>query len=185
MSALPPIADIPRRNLNVRFSNRPVGVKRFQTIHNTVSRSLASTRFSSETAHRPFHHGIRGRGGSIFRATLPAAKRVIATCEAISPKSAKGEERSCARLSGLCDCANDCYPPCLGLPNLQVINRDVHVVKSADEAAYRQSTRSLSLKTRVIEGNCGSRAQSPALAAHGARSYLCDWSAMVGGDDPH
>ena len=71
-----------------------------------------------------------------------------------------------------------------GLPNLRVISRDVHVVKSADEAAYRQSTRSLSLKSRVIEWNCGSRAQSPALAAHCARSYLWVWSAMVGGDDP-
>ena len=162
-----------------------LGSSTFRLSTITVSTSLASTPFSSETAHRPFDHGIRGRGGAIFGAALPAAKRVIATCEAISPTSAEGEERSCARLSRLCDCANDCYPPCLGLPNLQVINRDVHVVKSADEAAYRQSTRSLSLKTRVIEGNCGSRAQSPALAAHGARSYLCDWSAMVGGDDPH
>jgi hypothetical protein len=32
MSALPPKADIRRRQLNVRFSNRPFGVKRFQTI---------------------------------------------------------------------------------------------------------------------------------------------------------
>ena len=69
-----------------------------------------------------------------------------------------------------------------GLPNVRVINRDVHVVKSADEAAYGQSTRSLSLKSRVIERNCGSRAQSPALAAHCARSYLWVWSAMVGGE---
>jgi hypothetical protein len=33
MSALPPKADIAERNWDVRFSNRPVGVKRFQTIH--------------------------------------------------------------------------------------------------------------------------------------------------------
>ena len=48
-----------RRFLNVRFSNRPFGVKHFQAIH----------RFIVDVAHglallfglaRPFHHGIRG-----------------------------------------------------------------------------------------------------------------------------
>jgi 5-methylcytosine-specific restriction endonuclease McrA len=29
-----------------------------------------------------------------------------------------------------------------GLPNLQVINRDVHLAKTVDEAVYRKSTRS-------------------------------------------
>ena len=29
--------------------------------------SLTGSRFSSESAPRPFHHGIRGRGGTIFR----------------------------------------------------------------------------------------------------------------------
>ncbi len=33
MSALPPVADIDRQFWNVRFSNRPVWVKRFQTVH--------------------------------------------------------------------------------------------------------------------------------------------------------
>ena len=33
MSALPPKADIGTQSCDVRFSNRPVGVKRFQTIH--------------------------------------------------------------------------------------------------------------------------------------------------------
>jgi hypothetical protein len=33
MSALPPKADIEGRQFDVRFSNRPVGVKRFQTHH--------------------------------------------------------------------------------------------------------------------------------------------------------
>jgi hypothetical protein len=45
---------------NVRFSNRPVGVKRFQTIHRysvDVSRGLV---LLSGMAPRPFHHGIRG-----------------------------------------------------------------------------------------------------------------------------
>ena len=33
MSALPPKADIRIDHQDVRFSNRPVGVKRFQTVH--------------------------------------------------------------------------------------------------------------------------------------------------------
>jgi hypothetical protein len=32
----------------------------------TVSMSLAGSCFSSESAPGPFHHGIRGRGGTIF-----------------------------------------------------------------------------------------------------------------------
>jgi hypothetical protein len=50
----------------VRFSNRPVRVKRFQTLHDTGSMSLAGSCFSTDSALRPFHHGIRRRGGTIF-----------------------------------------------------------------------------------------------------------------------
>ena len=57
---------------NVRFSNRPFWVKRFQTIHGTVSMSLAGSCFSSESAPGPFHHGVRERGGTIFWAALPS-----------------------------------------------------------------------------------------------------------------
>jgi hypothetical protein len=38
-----------------------------------VSTSLAGSCFSPESAHRPFHHGVRRRGGTIFVATLPWA----------------------------------------------------------------------------------------------------------------
>ena len=55
---------------NVRFSNRPVGVKRFQTSPIAGSMSSAGSRFSTESAPGPFHHGIRGRGGTLF-ATVP------------------------------------------------------------------------------------------------------------------
>ena len=60
---------------NVGFSNRPFGVKRFQTITTSVSMSLAGSCFSSESAPRPFHHGIRRRGGTIFGAALPLEQR--------------------------------------------------------------------------------------------------------------
>src|SRR5262249_24260063 len=47
--------------------------KRFQTLHDAGSMSLAGSCFSTESALRPFHHGIRRRGGTIFVATLPSA----------------------------------------------------------------------------------------------------------------
>ena len=42
-----------------------------------VSMSLAGSRFSSELAQGPFHHGVRGRGGTIFTAALPSNRRQI------------------------------------------------------------------------------------------------------------
>ena len=65
MSALPSIAAIGWRLGYVRFSNRPVWVKRFQTSIAAVSMSLTGSCFSSESAPGPFHYGIRGRGGTI------------------------------------------------------------------------------------------------------------------------
>src|SRR5512132_701733 len=43
----------------------------------TVSMSLTGSCFSSESAPRPFHHGIRGRGGTIFTAALPSYERQV------------------------------------------------------------------------------------------------------------
>ena len=50
-----------------------------------LSLSLAGSCFSTESAHRPFHHRIRRRGGTIFQATLPiAVGRSKRTCELTS-----------------------------------------------------------------------------------------------------
>src|ERR1044072_3336304 len=38
-----------------------------------VSMSLTGSCFSSDSALRPFQYGIRERGGTIFRSTLPSA----------------------------------------------------------------------------------------------------------------
>jgi hypothetical protein len=55
-----------------RFSNRPFRVKRFQTIHHYSVDVASRARASLRNRHQgPFHHGIRGRGGTIFRAALP------------------------------------------------------------------------------------------------------------------
>src|SRR6187399_2197244 len=42
-----------------------------------VSMSLTGSRFSSESAPRPFHHGIRERGGAISQAALPSDERQV------------------------------------------------------------------------------------------------------------
>src|SRR5262249_16065691 len=60
-------------SVDVRFSNRPSRVKHFQGYPPTpASMSLTCSRFSSDSAPRPFHHGIRRRGGTILWATLPS-----------------------------------------------------------------------------------------------------------------
>ena len=53
------------------------GSSTFRLSTATVSMSLAGSCFSSESAPRPFHHGIRGRGGTIFWAALPSDERRV------------------------------------------------------------------------------------------------------------
>src|SRR6476469_1932557 len=47
-----------------------LGSSAFRLSTTAVSMSLTGSRFSSESAPRPFHHGIRGRGGAISYAAL-------------------------------------------------------------------------------------------------------------------
>src|SRR6476620_420729 len=54
-----------------------LGSSAFRPSTTTVSTSLAGSCFSSESAPRPFHHGIRVRGGTIFRAALPSIERQV------------------------------------------------------------------------------------------------------------
>ena len=54
-----------------------VGSSAFRLSTTTVATSLAGSCFSTESAQRPFHHGIRRRGGTIFRAALPSDKRQV------------------------------------------------------------------------------------------------------------
>ena len=61
---------MPAAPIDVRFSNRPSGSSTFRLSTTPVSMSLAGSRFSSDSAPRPFHHGIRRRGGTIFWSTL-------------------------------------------------------------------------------------------------------------------
>jgi len=97
MSALPSEADIRASLQHVCFSNRPFGVKRFQTIHHHVSMSLAGSCFSSESAPAPFHHGIRRRGGTIFgRPCRQSNGRTKQTCELTSSIVPRGTSFHCS-----------------------------------------------------------------------------------------
>ena len=51
------------------------GSSTFRLSTSAVSMSLTGSCFSSESAPRPFHHGIRRRGGTIFGAALPSLGR--------------------------------------------------------------------------------------------------------------
>jgi hypothetical protein len=68
---------------HVRFSNRPAEVKRFQAIHHNSVEVAREHTLLFGIGTRPFHHGIRGRGGTIFGATLPDG-RSKRTCELTS-----------------------------------------------------------------------------------------------------
>jgi ABC-type uncharacterized transport system substrate-binding protein len=52
-----------------------LGSSTFRLSTTAVSMSLTGSCFSSESAPRPFHHGIRRRGGTIFWSALPPGKR--------------------------------------------------------------------------------------------------------------
>jgi hypothetical protein len=52
-----------------------LGSSTFRLSTYAVSMSLTGSRFSSESAPRPFHHGIRGQGGTISTAALPSVER--------------------------------------------------------------------------------------------------------------
>ena len=62
-----------------------LGSSTFRLSTAAVSMSLAGSCFSSESALGPFHHGIRGRGGTIYWAALPSdERRSKRTCELTS-----------------------------------------------------------------------------------------------------
>src|SRR3974390_784555 len=49
-----------------------LGSSTFRLSTSAVSMSLTGSRFSSDSALRPFQYGIRGRGGTIYYAALPS-----------------------------------------------------------------------------------------------------------------
>ena len=78
------------------------GSSAFRLSTGTVSMSLAGSCFSSESAPGPFHHGIRGRGGTIFWAALPSIERQEPSGHTNSPhpSSREGHHSTVGRISG-------------------------------------------------------------------------------------
>src|SRR6476646_9019537 len=66
----------PRRVLSPSLIGR-LGSSTFRLSTAAVSMSLTGSCFSSESAPGPFHHGIRGRGGTIYWAALPSHERQV------------------------------------------------------------------------------------------------------------
>jgi hypothetical protein len=63
----------------------------FRLSTRTVSMSLTGSCFSSESALRPFHHGIRRRGGTIFGSALPSNETAGPSGHANSPHPSSRE----------------------------------------------------------------------------------------------
>ena len=53
------------------------GSSTFRLSTTGVLMSLAGSRFSSDSAQRPFQHGVRRRGGTIFGSALPSDRRQV------------------------------------------------------------------------------------------------------------
>src|SRR6185295_1266910 len=53
------------------------GSSAFRLSTTTLSMSLTGSWFSSESAPRPFQHGIRRRGGTILGSALPSNERQV------------------------------------------------------------------------------------------------------------
>src|SRR3974390_800961 len=66
-----------RRNNSVASLIGRSGSSTFRLSTSAVSVSLTGSCFSSESAPRPFHHGSRERGGTIFRAALLSDERQV------------------------------------------------------------------------------------------------------------
>src|SRR5215204_7397245 len=54
-----------------------LGSSTFRLSATAMSMSLAGSCFSPESAPGPFHHGIRGRGGTIFWSALPSVEQQV------------------------------------------------------------------------------------------------------------
>ena len=77
-----------------------LGSSAFRLSTTTVSMSLTGSCFSSESAPRPFHHGIRRQGGTISWAALPSNLTAGPSGHANSPHPSSREgHRSTARWS--------------------------------------------------------------------------------------
>src|ERR1700691_4495615 len=77
MSPIGPLRHVAAPNDNVASLIGHSGSSAFRPSTTIVSMSLTGSCFSSESAPRPFHHGIRRRGGTIYWTALPSVERQV------------------------------------------------------------------------------------------------------------
>src|SRR6202453_2166680 len=77
MSENGPLRHLAPPNNNVASLIGHSGASAFRPSTTIVSMSLTGSCFSSESAPRPFHHGIRRRGGTIYWTALPSVERQV------------------------------------------------------------------------------------------------------------
>ena len=79
-----------------------LGSSTFRLSTTAMSMSLAGSCFSSESAPGPFHHGIRGRGGTIFMVGLAVSRTAGPSGHANSPhpSSREGHPSTARWISG-------------------------------------------------------------------------------------
>src|ERR1700730_4942136 len=73
--------NIPRNRYSVASLIGRLGSSVFRLSTAAVSMSPTGSCFSSESAPRPFHHGIRRRGGTTYGAALPSDERQVQATE--------------------------------------------------------------------------------------------------------
>ncbi len=105
-----------------------LGSSTFRLSTAAVSMSLTGSCFSSESAPGPFHHGIRGRGGTIFTAALPSDERQI---------------QADMRTHLIHRPARDIMPPPGGSPGFLLLNLILHGFHAAAAACSRVQRNSV------------------------------------------
>src|SRR5262249_32762896 len=88
--------------LFVRFSNRPSGSSAFRLSTAPVSMSLTGSRFSSDSAPRPFHHGISKTRWNNLLGGLAVSMTAGPSGQTISPhpSSREGHHSTVGWISG-------------------------------------------------------------------------------------
>ena len=77
-----------------------LGSSAFRVPTTAVSISLTGSRFSSESAPRPFHYGIRGRGGTIFWPALPSFPQDMTPAQSQQRRNGRSK-RTCELTSSI------------------------------------------------------------------------------------
>src|SRR5262245_42079105 len=141
--------------------------------------SLMGSRFSSESAPRPFHHGIRGQGGAIFTAALPSTERQVPSGPANSPHPSSREgHHSTARWSSSFLLLDLIFTAALPSTERQVPSGPANSPHPSSREGHHSTARwsssfllldlistSFMLLPRLVPGSTGTRCHPPICSA--------------------